>query len=59
MTWKEYNIRNYMSGQKRVKMVNESRKQAQRLLMLESNRANPKLNSQVNSNRILLTKKRK
>jgi hypothetical protein len=59
MTWKDYNIATYMAGQKRIKMVNESRKQAQRLLMLQSKRANPKLHEQVNDNRRLLTKKRK
>jgi hypothetical protein len=41
MTWKDYNIANYMAGQKRIKMVNESRKQAQKLLILESKRTNP------------------
>ena len=60
MTWaKCFNIQNYMAGKTRAQLANHSRKVAQRMLILESKRSNPKIQTQVNDNRILLTKKRK
>ena len=60
MTWaKSFNISNYMAGKTRAQLANHNRRVAQRLLMLKSKRSNPKIQTQVNDNRILLTKKRK
>jgi hypothetical protein len=58
MTWRDFAIQSY-SAKTKDRVANENRRQAQRLLILESKRSNPKLNSQVNHNKILLTKKRK
>jgi Flp pilus assembly protein TadD len=56
MTWKDFAIANYLATKDHA---NDSRRQAQRLLVLQSKRSNPKLNSQVNHNKVLLGKKRK
>ena len=58
MTWRDFAIHSY-SAKTKARVANENRRQAQRLLMLDSKRSNPKLNSQVNHSKILLTKKRK
>lgn len=56
MTWKDFAIANYLATKDHA---NESRRTAQRLLILQSKRGNPKIQKQVNDNRVLLTKKRK
>jgi hypothetical protein len=59
VTWVKSTIKAYDKTKTKAKMANENRRVAQRLLMLESQRHDPKINNQVNHNKVLLTKKRK